>query len=579
MDWSSIYEEHGGEEGSWDHMDLRGRVTVVVDSFSSTRSYSPLICYMFTINYVLGVGCLGIPYAFLRSGIVAGIVLVIVISAIALLTVLWIAEAGSIFRFIASTHKDISSFQSLLIASPAGKLSERTRLTSTPLSGSKTQRNRTRGLSEDSIASAVGWQDHVDDFEVTDLVSAFLGPTGSIVYQVALIVLTFIGLVAYCQVFVVSFVSQIYPATPPYIPIALFGIIVIPLSCFDLADQVYAQVAMSLLRLVTLGALFFGLLFAMFFDEVDSSPDLAHNYPPYIAKDAPLFDASGIGLMISTAIFSQLFQHSVPGLIRPLPTQEQKSVPKVFGYALLTTGALYITIGVASVLYFGQNVSQSINLNFVDFYWGLSEKALSGSPMQVGEYYVAVGFSMLIVVFPALDTLSVFPLIANTLGNNMLAAFPKWRKLVKRFVLATKLDVAFPPVDNNFTYYGPLPVESNSHRATGIVGRLAAAIPAVLCCFWVTKLAVTLQLAGVCGIIVALVTPALMQREAVKFYDLFAVPSALTNNLSLKPFYIDRSYSSSTYTTIVLITAACGLIVCVSQLYDTIFAAPVSESA
>ncbi|CAM9827583.1 unnamed protein product, partial [Ectocarpus fasciculatus] len=462
MDWSSIYEESGDEAGSWDENHMDSRVTVVVDSFSSTRNYSPAICYMFTVNYVLGVGCLGIPYAFMQSGIVAGSVLVIVISAVALLTVLWIAEAGHIFRFISSTHKDVSSFSSLLEDSPTKRSSEKSTLL--PGSGSKSH----------SLCST--GRDHTDDFEVTDLVSAFLGPTGAAVYQVSLIVLTFIGLVAYCQVFLITYFSQIDPASAPYIPIALFGIIVIPMSCYDLADQVVAQVAMSVLRFVTLGALLFGILLAIAVDKEDSAHSAKHDTAPYITDDIPLVNVAGVGLMISTAIFSQLFQHSVPGLIRPLASTEQKSVPKVFSLALLTTGLLYICIGIASTLYFGGHVMQSINLNFVGFRWGMSNEA-PDDPLSWAEYYISMSSSMLIVVFPALDTLSVFPLIANTLGNNMLAAFPR-------------------------------------HRATGVVGRLAAAIPPVLCCFYVKELSVTLQLAGVCGIVVALVTPALIQRQA-----------------------------------------------------------------
>lgn len=569
MDWSSIYEESGDEAGSWDENHMDSRVTVVVDSFSSTRIYSPAICYMFTVNYVLGVGCLGIPYAFMQSGIVAGSVLVIVISAVALLTVLWIAEAGHIFRFISSTHKDVSSFSSLLEDSPTKRSSEKSTLL--PGSGSKSRAsvNRSRGLSEDSLCST--GRDHTDDFEVTDLVSAFLGPTGAAVYQVSLIVLTFIGLVAYCQVFLITYFSQIDPASAPYIPIALFGIIVIPMSCYDLADQVVAQVAMSVLRFVTLGALLFGILLAIAVDKEDSAHSAKHDTAPYITDDIPLVNVAGVGLMISTAIFSQLFQHSVPGLIRPLAPTEQKSVPKVFSLALLTTGLLYICIGIASTLYFGGHVMQSINLNFVGFRWGMSNEA-PDDPLSWAEYYISMSSSMLIVVFPALDTLSVFPLIANTLGNNMLAAFPRWRKLVKKFVKATNLHTVFPPVDKNFTYYGPLPVESKSHRATGVVGRLAAAIPPVLCCFYVKELSVTLQLAGVCGIVVALVTPALIQRQAVKFYEKFAIATDATNNMSLKPFYIDSFYSSSGFTSIVLLTAATGLVVCVSQLYDTVLA-------
>ena len=61
MDWSSIYDEHGEEEGDWSGW-ASNRLTPVLDSFSQSGSYSPLICYFFTINYILGVGCLGIPY-------------------------------------------------------------------------------------------------------------------------------------------------------------------------------------------------------------------------------------------------------------------------------------------------------------------------------------------------------------------------------------------------------------------------------------------------------------------------------------------------------------------------------------
>jgi hypothetical protein len=60
MDWSSIFEEHGEEEGDWSGW-APNRLAPVLDSFSQSGDYSPLICYFFTINYILGVGCLGIP--------------------------------------------------------------------------------------------------------------------------------------------------------------------------------------------------------------------------------------------------------------------------------------------------------------------------------------------------------------------------------------------------------------------------------------------------------------------------------------------------------------------------------------
>ena len=55
-------------------------------------NYGPFICYAFTVNYILGVGCLGIPYAFLQCGIVLGSTLVIVLSIVSYMTVMWVAQ-------------------------------------------------------------------------------------------------------------------------------------------------------------------------------------------------------------------------------------------------------------------------------------------------------------------------------------------------------------------------------------------------------------------------------------------------------------------------------------------------------
>ena len=55
------------------------------------------------------------------------------------------------------------------------------------------------------------------------------------------------------------------------------------------------------------------------------------------------------------------------------------------------------------------------------------------------------------------------------------------------------------------------------HRSTTILWRLTAAVPPIIASSLVTDLIFSLQVAGLCGIVVALVTPALLQRKtAVK---------------------------------------------------------------
>jgi amino acid permease len=76
------------------------------------------------------------------------------------------------------------------------------------------------------------------ELEVTELAAEYLGQHGKLAYQTALFLPTFIGLLAYAQVFNASFQSQIWPNCPAYIPVLFFGIIFVPFSCMDLVEQV-----------------------------------------------------------------------------------------------------------------------------------------------------------------------------------------------------------------------------------------------------------------------------------------------------------------------------------------------------
>ena len=45
------------------------------------------------------MGCLGIPYAFLQSGIILGVVLILLLSFVSYMTVMWIAVATQQVNF------------------------------------------------------------------------------------------------------------------------------------------------------------------------------------------------------------------------------------------------------------------------------------------------------------------------------------------------------------------------------------------------------------------------------------------------------------------------------------------------
>lgn len=291
------------------------------------------------------------------------------------------------------------------------------------------------------------------------------------------------------------------------------------------------------------GILLFGTIVAYLVDPPgeQSSDHTAGTQPP------PLFQLSGFSVMFTTAIFSQLFQHSVPGLIAPLAPEQRKHVPAIFKAALATTSLIYIATGCMCVLYFGQHLQQSVNLNFVSFTWGMDMRP--SETMQEDAYawshrlsrWAVTAVAMVVVLFPALDTLSVFPLIANTLGNNLNSAFPGLSAAVKHAGLASERGYV--------------------RRITLILWRVIAAVPPILLSVYVHDLILSLQLAGLCGIVVALVTPALLQRQCEFRSSL--IPMSLKANSP-----IPLEFTSKRYSVAVLVLGGLALVIAFWQMIN-----------
>ncbi len=471
--------------------------------------------------------------------------MIVFVSAVSFLTVLWVAEAENaleqVIRFtnqrrVLSRKVDTLSERSLLLPAVWSRESFVKRI-------------------ESIVESAPTGGEGRSDFEVSTLVKAFLGPLGTSCYQLSLLVLTFVGLMAYCQVFVKSFNSQLHQDEHFFVPVSIFSAIVVPLSCIDLTAQVNIQVGMSIMRFITLGVLVIGLIFAITFDKMDSSEASDHvARAPFTSPHVPIFNYGGLGVMFSTSVFSQLFQHSVPGLTRPLSDQNKLKIPNIFGAALVTTSVLYIAIGCLSVLYFGSRILQSVNLNFVDFRWGCSS-SLTNDSISI----LATSLSLLVVIFPAFDTLSIYPLIAHTLGSNILASSPSLRGVFT--YVAQYIVCGFCERCGNSTEDQHRQV----HKVTLVISRLSAAIPPIILCFYVTELAVTLQIAGVCGIFVALVAPALLQRNSYLIYK----RSKTMSEVHPSPRYVDK-LGGPLLTNTVLFIAVLAFVVCIGQLYNSV---------
>lgn len=186
--------------------------------------------------------------------------------------------------------------------------------------------------------------------------------------------------------------------------------------------------------------------------------------------------------------------------------------------------------------YFGSRLQQSVNLNFIDFTWGVDRENNNSKSL----FAVVSAVSMVVVLFPAMDTLSVFPLIANTLGNNLHASFPA-------------LGTSYLKASGLFTHPGSL------KRATSVVWRLIASVPPIVLSMYVSDLMFSLQVAGLCGIVVALVAPALLQRLSEVRTGL--IPASIKAAGPIPSAFNHRLYSSA-----VLLIAFVALLISIVQM-------------
>ena len=76
------------------------------DTTTSSSGYTLHALYCLSINYILGVGCLGVPYAFARAGLALGACLVLVVTLLSYWTVMWVAEAMLWFGITMKSEKE-----------------------------------------------------------------------------------------------------------------------------------------------------------------------------------------------------------------------------------------------------------------------------------------------------------------------------------------------------------------------------------------------------------------------------------------------------------------------------------------
>lgn len=336
--------------------------TTTIEKHNNENSspYTLGALYCLTINYILGVGCLGVPYAFARAGFLLCGIIIVAVTILSFWTVMWVAEAGMMLELFCENEGEKANFSKEEERNLETEVGEEAALLSKKYEHNDKKRLLNSG-EQSSIAGSNNRSFDSNQYEVIDLVSYFLGPRQAALYQCSLLALMYVGLLAFTQVFCGA-LSAVLPSIDEndsvsirwfwsILPQIVFGTFVLPLSCAELDEQISIQVAMAMMRFVAIFLMIAGSIIGIMsegrYAGKHTSNDNEHFTTSTLEEEEQfcwgrISCFSGFGVAFSTALFSQLFQHSVPGLLRPLKQKHCneygdniRQVPVSFYYGLM----------------------------------------------------------------------------------------------------------------------------------------------------------------------------------------------------------------------------------------------------
>mmetsp|Transcript_17329 Transcript_17329/g.29304 ORF Transcript_17329/g.29304 Transcript_17329/m.29304 type:complete len:427 (+) Transcript_17329:273-1553(+) len=317
--------------------------------------------------------------------------------------------------------------------------------------------------------------------ELTELCDLFLGPWGKRVFSLVIAVYMYGTLWAYCTVFAKAFAAVFGASYELFL--AIFACVVVPLSCMELSEQIYVQVSLSIFRVIMLVVMLLTTAVPYFY-RIDAFGDDMSNlsYGNERMQSHADFHVDQLDVFLPVATFAFIFHHSVPVLSEPIA--DKQTLGKMFSLALVGACVGYTVMAACVSLYFWDNTLSSSNLNWAYF---VGNRNANGS-IPLYAYFI----SNFIILFPAVDVASAYPLNALTLGNNLMSSyFGEKIDLYlgsKLYLTSFRLLAAIPP------FVGAMVVRELGHITafTGLTGfAIAFIFPGLLSIAslaWLTRL-------------------------------------------------------------------------------------------
>lgn len=360
-------------------------------------------------------------------------------------------------------------------------------------------------------------------YEITELCHIFLNDTGLRIYGLFVALDCYGFLWAYASVFA-SAMAHSFPVlgvdSDYHLYVAGFALIVVPMSFLELSEQAATQVILSGCRILAIALMVATPLAAVVF----GSEGAPHFDRQAGSQGAPLIDAANSYKMIPIVAYSVLFHQAVPGLADEMT--DKRSIGRIFGLTFALCAVAYILIGVVVSWYFGDLVHASSNLNWAGYHGGTGSYTEDGT--LVGVAWWARMISSFVVVFPAIDVLSGYPINAYVLGNSLLG----------------------------FVHRGDIDRAQGDRTLTAMY-RGIASVPPIVGALFVRDLGTITDFSGLTGLAIAFCFPPLLFLASERKLREHGLPSRT---------YYERFGSSSGGAWAILVFGLLTIVICASFL-------------
>ena len=355
--------------------------------------------FVFTINTVVGAGFLSLPWAYANGGWLLCLLLQLTFMVLSWVMCLLLLEVLSRVEAITRLREAGHTLECKSLLSVLARPTEKGK----PLLSSE----------EPSISSR--------RFDIASVVRTLFGPRLAGVYVCVLYLYTLGALVAYTSIFATSFASNVPLGTEGTCDMyedgefdgncrwkylcfwALFAGCMVYFTVAGYREQLWMQITMTVMRFLVMTTVIVTCLVSIATHRSNESGAYNQANMPTLASPRHL------GRALPILLFATLYHTQMPNIAEHIKNKA-KNVPRVAMLTALSSCLFYSALGLVVPTAIEDVPSQS-TLSYRNYSAGYSGDGKPGWTYAI-EY--------LVVIFPALDVFSSFPLGSVALGDNLM---------------------------------------------------------------------------------------------------------------------------------------------------------------